>query len=125
MKGHLRGGAEKRLDPARVLNARQLDDQPVAALAHDRGLDNAGFVDTPPDDFKALLERSRSPGCDRSIGRFYTDLSGGDRNLESAPAPVAPSDKDATRRRMTAAASSARPLSWTGRDGGAVREGWF
>ena len=61
MKGHLRRGAEKRLDPARVLNARQLDDQPVAALAHDRRLDNAGFVDTPPDDFEALLERGRSP----------------------------------------------------------------
>ena len=55
MKAHLRRGAEQRLDAARVLNAGQLDEQPVAALAHDRWLDNAGFVDAPPYDLEALL----------------------------------------------------------------------
>ena len=49
------GAAKERLDPSRILNSRQLHEDPVCALSHHRRFGYPRLVDTSPDDFKALV----------------------------------------------------------------------
>ena len=54
VEGQLRGLAEDVLDPIRILDARDLDQDPVGALALDRGFGQPGLVHAQPDDLDDL-----------------------------------------------------------------------